>query len=154
MWRKPVGLTSKLRSEAAREEQDDESGSSSHIPSVPTHWFWSFSVKRRPLTLLILPTTLPDLLLMERELAGGGLPALPPRLPGGLAGIHRAACHNVDARRTNVRLRSGFKRETCVWAQAEVMKWRGHADALSSSPQIRTPAAQIRMSSILWIWML
>lgn len=78
---------------------------------------------------------------------------LPPRLPGGLAKIHRAACQNVDAKRTNVPLRSDFKRETCVWAQAEMMRWRGHADALSS-PQIRMRRAEIRMQSIFWPGML
>lgn len=70
-------------------------------------------------------------LVLEPELAGVGLPALPLHLPGGLAEIHRAACQNVDAKRTNVPPPSGFKRETCVWAQAEMMRWRGHVDALS-----------------------
>lgn len=76
-----------------------------------------------------------------------------PRLPGGLAKIHRAACQNVDAKRTNVPLRSDFKRETCVWAQAEMMRWCGHADALSF-PQMRIQTSKIRMSSIFWPWML
>lgn len=89
----------------------------------------------------------------SRSWPGRRLPALPQCLPGGLAKIHRAACQNVDAKRTNVPLRSDFKRETCVWAQAEMMRWRGHADALSS-PQIRIRMAEIRMSSIFWLWML
>lgn len=133
------------------------------LPSpICLHWIFmssysffydNFLPKQRPLTLLILPTTLRDLPSWRRELAGGGLPALPPRLPGGLAEIHRAACQNVDAKRTNAPLRSGFKRETCVWAQAGMMRWRGHADALSS-PQIRIQTARIRMSSIFWPRML
>lgn len=115
-----------------------DTGSASHFPSVYCIPTCSDSI----LMIIFTETETspsayfthdpPRPLPIEQELAGGGLPALPPRLPGGLAKIHRAACQNVDAKRTNVPLRSDFKRETCVWAQAEMMRWRRHADALSS----------------------
>lgn len=55
---------------------------------------------------------------------------------------------NVQMFRSKVTLKG--KR---VWAQAEVMRWRGHADALSS-PQIKKQTTEIRMLSIFWPWML
>lgn len=55
---------------------------------------------------------------------------------------------NVQMFRSEVTLKG--KR---VWAQAEVMRWRGHPDALSS-PQIRKQTTEIRMLSIFWPWML
>lgn len=73
-------------------------------------------------------------------------------LPGGLAVIRRAACQNVDAKRINVRSKVTLKEES-TQAQAETMRWRGHADALNLS-QIQEQMAEIRMSSVRWLMML
>lgn len=82
----------------------------------------------------------------ERELAAGARTAPPRR---SWQGFTERACQNVDAERTNCSLRSDFKRETCVWARAEMMRWCGHADALSCL-HIGIQMVEIRMSSVFW----
>lgn len=78
--------------------------------------------------------------LREQELARGEKLALPLRLPGGLAEFHGAACQNVDAKCTNVSLRSDFKRKTCLGpGRSDEVAWTCRCTQLLSDQETNDP---------------
>lgn len=96
---------------------------------------WSFLQKQRPLPLLILPTTLRDPSSSSRSWPAEGCRRSHSASQKGLAKIHRAACQNVDAKRTNVRSEVTLKGKRVFGPR---QKWWGGVDMQMHSAPLRS----------------